>query len=95
MHRGVSDDQDEETHELAERHWRQSVSLLQSLGLIAHEAFIQGDSEDVMWYGESISLTSFGTAFVSACDPEIRKIMTKYQLDMKNRASAQSGNGSR
>ena len=83
VHRGTSDDQDEERHELIAQNWSKSVSLLQSLGLISHEAFIQGNVKSVSWYGESVSLTSFGVAFVSACDPEIRKIMVAEEIELQ------------
>lgn len=76
LHRGTSDDQDDVTHDLGVQSWSYSISLLQSLGLISHEAFIQGEVDDILWYGESVSLTSFGVAFVAACDPEMQKIMT-------------------
>lgn len=66
------DDQQESYHDLFEQNSSGSVSLLQSLGIVTHAAFIQGQVGSVVWYGEAVSLTSFGVAFLSSCDREIR-----------------------
>jgi hypothetical protein len=70
---GDSDGSDEVRHELDDPSWESSISLLQSLGLVIDNLIISGEVERYSWFAESVALTSFGVAFVSACDPEIRK----------------------
>jgi hypothetical protein len=75
----IEDEEVSETHELGDEKWERSVSLLQSLGLIEHHLFITGEVEHYSWFVETISLTSFGVAFVTACDPEIKAAFRKVE----------------
>jgi hypothetical protein len=71
---GVSlgeDASSEEIHPLDNAKWESSISLLQSLGLVENQMFVTGEAGPFSWYCETVSLTSFGVAFVKACDPEI------------------------
>jgi hypothetical protein len=74
---GVDDfstsEQVQKVHDLDEDKWEASISLLQSLGLVENSMFISGEVERFGWFGESVALTSFGVAFVSACDHEVRR----------------------
>jgi hypothetical protein len=40
--------------------------------LIENHIIISGEVEKYSWFAETVSLTSFGVSFVSACDPEVR-----------------------
>lgn len=79
------------SHDLDDSIWDSSVSLLQSLGLVENNMFISGEVHHYSWYAESVSLTSFGVAFVSACDPEVRdafrQAAIRFQQAMERRRS--------
>jgi hypothetical protein len=70
-----SDELIEEVHDLDDRRWEPSISLLQSLGLIENQILISGRVKNYSWFAETVSLTSFGVAFVSACDQEIGRAL--------------------
>jgi hypothetical protein len=70
----IHDEEDggaEVRHELADRKWGKSISLLQSLGIVENHPYISGERGQYQWYGEAVSLTAFGVEFVIACDREI------------------------
>jgi hypothetical protein len=78
-----TDDMLSDTHDLDDSVWESSISLLQSLGLLENHMFISGEVEYYSWYAETVSLTSFGVAFVSACDPEVRQALKRPALKIK------------
>ncbi len=73
---GDEHEDEAETHsELISDEYYESVSLLQSLGVIENHAYMAGRVERYSWYGEAVSLTAFGAQFVIACDKEIGNLM--------------------